>query len=210
MQIPLEVPRASKEKIEALLRDLMRLPGAAPPPSQKQPARAPVRESPAEPDSAALAGRPLTTIVSEQVFPNSPAPPTPPVPLELSDSDEELQAIARLGQQYLEGNPRRIKRVLNTYRYVKLVCHRRGQPTLLAEWQRKTIAWLVFCLAWPDFMSYAVDAAAQRKSLLEARNSHTGTKPSEEALRNELPLSAEDVIGLATSAGNFLVESSPS
>jgi len=207
VQIPLEVPKASGPSIEALLRDLMRLPtgdSAPQPPSERAP-QAGARDA-----AAPTPGQPLARIVSEEAFAPSPAPPQPPIPLELPDSEDELRVLATLGERYLDGNPRRIKRVLNTYRYVKLVCHRRGQPTDRLDWQRRMLSWLVFSLAWPEFMAHAVTAATiEKQTPSAARKGYSGRAPTPDALATDFPLSAEELVSCGDSAGNFLVESSP-
>lgn len=193
VQIPLHVPKPSS--VEALLRDLMpMLPdstGPTPAPTISQP-RSGRRD----------AGR--TTPESK---------PKQPMVLrsELRDSDDEFQLLRDLSAKYLDNNPRRLKRLLNTYRYVKLLGERRRQPTKDAAWQRRTLSWLAFTQRWPDFMVHAIESAARSAAPLSTSlTTYSGDKPAAEDIHAHLDISAPEIAVLAHDAGNFLLENPPS
>ena len=84
-----------------------------------------------------------------------------PVPKlwKMSDTVQERQAIIDFAEEYLDSNPGRIKRLLNTYRYVKILAARCGRKIDDAAWQKRMIAWLGASMRWPTFMKEAITCA---------------------------------------------------
>jgi hypothetical protein len=77
----------------------------------------------------------------------------------LPDTEDEYECIAVIAREFLESNPRRIKRLLNTYRYVKNLASASGERVGTRKWQEEMLAWLAFTMKWPAFMECAVEAA---------------------------------------------------
>jgi hypothetical protein len=207
VQIPIHVPRP--EHIEPLLHDLMPIPvdgGTAANRATLEPAkpRAPQRAL-----ARRLAGS-GAALVAVDGPPSRPTGEAPRPVVELPDTEHEFKALVELSSRFLHNNPRRLKRVLNTYRYVKLLSERRGRTTRDPGWQRRTLTWLVFTQVWPDFMLYAVEAASgASQDLAASQAAFHGEKPSEPDVNNFLPLTPAQIAELADEAGNFLFESPP-
>jgi hypothetical protein len=132
--------------------------------------------------------------------------------LELPDTDVEEQAIVEFAQQYLESNPRRIKRLLNTYRYVKIMSQRGGTDTNKPEWQTQMIQWLGATMRWPIFVAEAVRLAEAGSADhvwadLCARIATDLCPPDN--LVELLPATNGDIVKMAETAGNFLKENPP-
>jgi hypothetical protein len=70
---------------------------------------------------------------------------------EVEDTAEELAAF-RDYQEFLEDNPREIKRLVNVHRLVKILLQQRQEISWPAERQRKLVKWLIFCAQWPDLI----------------------------------------------------------
>ncbi|HKP85895.1 MAG TPA: P-loop NTPase fold protein [Blastocatellia bacterium] len=140
--------------------------------------------------------------------------PSPVFPLpQLPDTQAELEVIEKISEQLLESNPRRIKRLLNTYRYVKLLSHAQKEPVRSPDWQKTMIAWLAFTMRWPLFMAEAVEMIssleAPEDKFLSKAISRVQTKverPDEETVRRYLPVDDQQVKKLWGLAGNFLIE----
>jgi hypothetical protein len=142
-------------------------------------------------------------------------------PTALRDTADELEAIAAMGSKYLDGNPRRIKRLLNTYRYVKILSKRNSKPVHQVKWRTEMIAWLVFSLVWPDFMQRAILEAealppgtGQQPFLLwcyqrfgkNTVKSDTRELKSEDIETYLKDLKPKDILELRDLASNFLIE----
>lgn len=84
---------------------------------------------------------------------------------EVEDTAEELAAFGDY-QEFLEDNPREIKRLVNVHRLVKIILQREG-ITWPAERQRKLIKWLIFCARWPELLD---DLLTEAKTDLAAPN----------------------------------------
>ncbi|MGH7454956.1 MAG: P-loop NTPase fold protein, partial [bacterium] len=69
---------------------------------------------------------------------------------EVEDTAEELAAFGDY-QEFLEDNPREIKRLVNVHRLVKIILQREG-ITWPADRQRKLVKWLIFCARWPELL----------------------------------------------------------
>jgi hypothetical protein len=207
VQIPIHVPRPAH--IESLLHDLMSIQvdrataanRATPEPANPQ---APQRAL-----SRRLAGS-RAALVAVDGPPSQPTGEAPRIRVELPDTEHEFKLLAELSSGFLHNNPRRLKRVLNTYRYVKLLSERRGRTTRDPAWQRRTLAWLVFTQVWPDFMLHAVEAAAgASQDLVTSLAAFRGEKPSEANVKEFLQLTPTQIAELADDAGNFLFENPP-
>jgi hypothetical protein len=133
-------------------------------------------------------------------------------PLQLADSATERAAITDFAAAYLDSNPRRIKRLLNTYRYVKIMAARRGERIDRADWQEKMINWLGFSMRWPSFMGSLVRQEPPPASVAAYRAFRpklpSGQQPPDKAFDLRLPLGAE-ISRFELLADNFIVESPP-
>jgi hypothetical protein len=224
VQIPLQVPRAAEKDVKEYLGDLMNIPAAEiKPPAEAQPTKE--EDGPSQPAPVTVqtptGGPVLTQPTQASGRPEKvSAPPVPAwKPLELTDTQDEYDTIATMGVKFLESNPRRMKRLLNTYRYVKIICKRIGQPTHEKEWQERMIAWLTFTLVWPDFMLEAIQQAETQISkptpdfVIQCFRrfgtmSQIPNAPSliENDIKTHLNLSAKQVVEMAELASNFLIE----
>jgi hypothetical protein len=74
------------------------------------------------------------------------------------DTEQELQALQDF-QQFLDDNPRELKRLVNVHRFVKILTQRPDLPPTV-ERQRRLVAWLVYCARWPDRVDDALRRAA--------------------------------------------------
>ncbi|GAB4422527.1 MAG: hypothetical protein Kow0031_00360 [Anaerolineae bacterium] len=150
IQIPIQVPAADPRQLASFVTSLMEIGESADDPGAEAEAGAP---GPAG-HSVATEGGPVTVadpsraplVVSETLF----------NPLQLDDTATEQKAITAFAINYLDSNPRRIKRLLNTYRFVKILATRRGERTDQIEWQQKMINWLGLTMRWPSFMAGVV------------------------------------------------------
>jgi hypothetical protein len=77
---------------------------------------------------------------------------------EVEDTPEELETFRAL-KDFTPDNPRELKRLLNTHRFIKILQQRPETPPS-EELQRKLVAWLVFCTAWPQLVDNVLDLAA--------------------------------------------------
>lgn len=76
------------------------------------------------------------------------------MPRPLEDSRKERELFVEWNE-YLPKNPRKVKRLINIYRLVKiLTCNKKGVDFIEEnqENQSKLIKWLVICEQWPDFV----------------------------------------------------------
>jgi hypothetical protein len=135
---------------------------------------------------------------------------------ELPDTQAEFDFLREIAETFLDGNPRRIKRILNTYRYIKIVANACDEPVDATEWQRTTLAWLAFTMKWPSFMTESIRQAnlldasegaddAFLLSVLEGWTSASST-PEENDIKTRLNISAQKTKRLWTMAPNFLIE----
>ena len=131
----------------------------------------------------------------------------------LPDTIEEQTAIVEFADVHLDGNPRRIKRLLNTYRYAKIVSKwTTSQPVDTPEWQKTMIRWLGFTLRWPSFMAHVVKKVSSPEFppasefwKTAAEGFMDGERPSDDDLK-QLTLTREQAILFADLAGHFLAE----
>jgi hypothetical protein len=75
------------------------------------------------------------------------------------DTEQELQALEDF-QQFLDDNPRELKRLVNVHRFVKILTQRPDLPPTV-ERQRRLVAWLVYCARSPERVDDALRRAAQ-------------------------------------------------
>jgi hypothetical protein len=78
--------------------------------------------------------------------------------VEVEDTPYELAEFKAL-QEFVEDNPRELKRLVNTHRLVKILLQREGVEESEAR-QRKLVKWLVFCAHWRTLIDDVVDHAA--------------------------------------------------
>jgi hypothetical protein len=218
VQLPLQVPRAGDAALKVYLNSHMPTAAAAikqeeekekkeadklaaptnldivtPPPSIKSPTTQPRREPPIVRRADSISSRP-----------------------KFSDTPTEFEQVADLAQKFLESNPRRIKRLLNTYRYVKMLANAQHEPVDDPNWQKATLAWLVFTMRWPAFIEAAYNAREELRQkypdskniLKDALNDDTGEydKPREQDINAYLQIGAKRLQTLYETAGNFLIE----
>ncbi|RME47725.1 MAG: hypothetical protein D6796_07350, partial [Caldilineae bacterium] len=133
-------------------------------------------------------------------------------PLALADTATERDAITTFGATYLNSNPRRIKRLLNTYRYIKILATRQGERTDRPDWQQKMIHWLGLTMHWPRAMGRAVRAGRlptpDDKPYLQKLTAGLPADqcPPPEAFALSLP-TPDELPRFAALADNFIVES---
>jgi hypothetical protein len=76
---------------------------------------------------------------------------------EVEDTADELAAFQTY-REFLQDNPREIKRLVNIHRLIKIILQR---PT--TEWpadkQRRLVRWLIFCANWPDLIDDVLSQA---------------------------------------------------
>jgi hypothetical protein len=124
--------------------------------------------------------------------------------------------LAEIAEQLLDGNPRRIKRLLNTYRYIKMLAYAKNEPVHEDHWQENMIAWLAFTMKWPSAMADAITKAGLSEASKDSNNDFllqtlrknrtNAAKPDGKDVSKYLNLSAAQVRELAKLAGNFLIE----
>jgi len=92
------------------------------------------------------------------------------IPKPVPDTPLELEAFLEF-QNYLDDNPREIKRLVNVHRFVKIVLQKEGRPPP-EDMQRKLVIWLVFCVRWPDLyekvLAHARDIPQSGNCIAEA------------------------------------------
>jgi hypothetical protein len=106
----------------------------------------------------------------------------PIVEKEAEDTADELQAF-RDYSDYLNDNPREIKRLINVHRLIKILVQK-PNTSWSGERQRKLVKWLIFCDRWPHlvddvlaqpFQSDSADVlSALATSLAEERDNYKG------------------------------------
>ena len=77
---------------------------------------------------------------------------------EVEDTPGELQTFRAL-KDFTSNNPRELKRILNTHRFIKILLQRPETPPS-KELQRKLVVWLIFCAEWPSLVDKILDLAA--------------------------------------------------
>jgi len=86
------------------------------------------------------------------------APPRTQLLREVEDTKDELEALHEF-QEFLDENPRELKRLVNVHRLVKILLLRPDAPPTRDD-QRKLVAWLVYCASRPEFVHLALRTAA--------------------------------------------------
>ena len=76
---------------------------------------------------------------------------------EVEDTPDELQAFCDYSD-YLDNNPRKVLRMINTHRLIKILLQR-DNTSWSVERQRKLVIWRIFCEQWPHLVNYAIVAA---------------------------------------------------
>ncbi len=66
------------------------------------------------------------------------------------DTWNELKAFDDF-KNFIEGNPRELKRLINVHRLTKILLQR-SEASLTIARQRKLVEWLIFCGRWPDLV----------------------------------------------------------
>lgn len=198
IQVPIPVPVADRPNLTTYVDSLMTL--RIPQPEKK--IGEPQTDFPS-PRPQLLPAR-AALLVSEEPF----------KPFNLEDSLNEQQVLIEFAEKYLDSNPRRIKRLLNTYRYVKILATRRGIRTDTAEWQTKMILWLGTTMRWPVFMEEAIRRAGispvVESELWDQVRETVGTEycPPINMLA-KFPLKATELKAFCDLADNFIKENPP-
>ncbi len=81
---------------------------------------------------------------------------------EVEDTADELIAFAGL-KEFIDENPREIKRLVNVHRLIKILVQRSADPPTPAR-QRKLVVWLVFCANCGDLIDDAFALARDTPS----------------------------------------------
>jgi hypothetical protein len=89
-------------------------------------------------------------------------PPRVRVLREVEDTKDELKALKTF-REFLQDNPRELKRLVNVHRLVKILLLRPDAPPTV-EQQRKLVAWLVFCARWPTLVDDVLRRAGEHES----------------------------------------------
>jgi hypothetical protein len=108
----------------------------------------------------------ISVAQQEQIAPGSPASGlaynldnvlriVPIVKKEAEDTADELQAF-RDYSDYLNDNPREIKRLINIHRLIKILVQK-PNTSWSGERQRKLVKWLIFCDCWPHLVDDVLD-----------------------------------------------------
>lgn len=87
-----------------------------------------------------------------------------PTTQEVEDTPDELKAFCDYSD-YLENNPRKILRLINTHRLIKILLQR-DNIFWPVERQRKLVIWRIFCDRWPYLVRYAI-ASQQTNNCLD-------------------------------------------
>jgi uncharacterized protein (TIGR02271 family) len=236
VQLPLQVPTPSVVEVDTYLKGLMHGPTAeVGQQSQGQDGSAGTGQpaSPGTQTSAAgnevtirigpfeaTAGIPPTgrdpSRVQQDTTPGDSRTAASPATLAtIGETKDERETLAKLGGELLEGNPRRIKRLLTTYRYVKGIVGVRDTDPGGAAWHHAVLTWLAFTLSWPAYMDRAARFARERDTkavwgpeFLEGRIREWGApKGLDKGLVTaHLRPSMLKVVDLAAMASNFLIE----
>jgi hypothetical protein len=198
IQVPIPVPTANRTNLTTYVDSLMAI--QVPQPEKK-------------------VERPKTDFQSPkpQLLPSRTALPIteePFKPFNLEDSNTEKQAIIEFAEKYLESNPRRVKRLLNTYRYVKILATRRGTRTDTVEWQSKMIFWLGTTMRWPLFMEEALNSVntsqvAETEFFTEVRNRVAAEYCPPNDMLVEFLLKPSELKTFNDLADNFIKENPP-
>ena len=85
---------------------------------------------------------------------------------EVEDTPDELKAFCDYSD-YLENNPRKVLRLINTHRLIKIFLQR-DNTLWPVELQRKLVIWRIFCDRWPQLVKYAI-ASPQTDNCLRLR-----------------------------------------
>ncbi|HWM25132.1 MAG TPA: P-loop NTPase fold protein [Chthoniobacterales bacterium] len=83
-------------------------------------------------------------------------------PKEAEDTADELRAF-RDYCNYLDDNPREIKRLINIHRLIKILVQKQ-HTSWPGERQRKFVKWLIFCDRWPDLIDDALELEERLES----------------------------------------------
>ena len=72
----------------------------------------------------------------------------------VADTRDELKAFDDF-KDFIQGNPRELKRLVNVHRLTKILLQRSETPLTTAR-QRKLVEWLIFCAQWPNLVDDAM------------------------------------------------------
>lgn len=174
VQIPFSIPRAAAEDVVNYVNKLI-----AAPPGEVAAVIFPTPEPSAAPETALEAQAKVENVRSAQaqMADSGFGELMPAVDsddgtalVEVGFSFSERSAFRAFGP-YLDPNPRRIKRLVNVYRLVRILAERR-QLSLVESEPAKAILWLLLCQQWPLAMAQvlrAFHARPQRGALTLAQ-----------------------------------------
>ena len=89
----------------------------------------------------------------------------PIVNKEAEDTADELQAFRDYGD-YLDDNPREIKRLINIHRLIKILIQKPNTPWP-TDRQRKLVKWLIFCDRWPHLVDDVLEQQQNKDESLD-------------------------------------------
>jgi hypothetical protein len=136
---------------------------------------------------------------------------------DLKDTSTEQNAIIDFATKYLDNNPRQIRRLINTYRYVKLLVARERSEIREPEWQSHLVYWLGFTMRWPDFIFHFLECNKENIRTEETFNEAVAVMekidstleyPPYDVFEKLLP-SPSRLVFFSTLANNFLIENPP-
>lgn len=198
IQIPIPVPKAEKTDIEKFVKSYMN-----------------IREKDIK-----------TTLLVEKTEPKPESQKSQPpqinrnlkisndyliTPLQIPDTEVEWTEISGFTYKYLNSNPRRIKRLLKTYRYIKILASRLGEPVENESWQKKMINWLGMIMRWPEFtkqllnMNIATLGKRNYKKIITQVSNESKEFP-EFSFFNKTKLNQHELQFFIDNACNFLIE----
>jgi len=104
-------------------------------------------------------------------------------PVEVEDTPAELDTFKK-HLQFLEDNPRAVKRLINLHRLVKIILTVKQQQLLTREEeQRKLVRWLLFCARWPELVDDCINLADE---CTEDKNDDPSKTPDTDVLKELL------------------------
>jgi hypothetical protein len=135
---------------------------------------------------------------------------------EVEDTAEELQTFRAL-KDFIPDNPRELKRILNTHRFIKILLQRPETPPA-KELQRKLVAWLIFCSEWPELVDDVLDLAAEavatdpkQDCLLALEEEQIGkAKPGVKAFQQAVEKAEVALLAADLEPGSFLARAATS
>ncbi len=80
----------------------------------------------------------------------------------IEDSVEELEVFNNY-KEFLEDNPRGLKKLINVHRLVKVMVSLNRSALWAVERQRKLVKWVIFCARWPKYVNEITSSAEEQE-----------------------------------------------